>query len=120
MPWIRQPVKSVWSDLAVGDFQWLVCTKYGDPKDYGILDGKAPIPDSLRLFNLETDKHPTHLRLRIPGGLTGSLALRGKGTQSNGESWEWDGDLEAPTLTPSIDHKEVWHGWLTKGKLRPA
>ena len=34
--------------------------------------------------------------------------------------WNWNGDRELPTLTPSI--KIVgecnWHGWLTKGEWR--
>lgn len=31
--------------------------------------------------------------------------------------WTWDGNKEAPTLTPSIDVIGVWHGWLRAGKL---
>ena len=30
-------------------------------------------------------------------------------------SWEWDGDKEKPTLTPSILRNGVWHGYLRKG-----
>ncbi len=32
-------------------------------------------------------------------------------------SWEFDGDLTAPTLKPSINHVGCWHGWLTKGEF---
>lgn len=37
--------------------------------------------------------------------------------------WKWDGDHDAPTLTPSIlvhavpDWTDGWHGFLTAGKL---
>jgi hypothetical protein len=31
------------------------------------------------------------------------------------QSWEWNGSIEAPTLTPSINHPGCWHGWLTDG-----
>jgi hypothetical protein len=33
--------------------------------------------------------------------------------------WNWDGNREAPTLTPSILHHSTpeWHGYLTAGKL---
>ena len=36
--------------------------------------------------------------------------------------WQWDGNREAPTLSPSIlvyngDHSERWHGFLRNGKL---
>ncbi len=34
------------------------------------------------------------------------------------QSWEWDGNLEAPTLTPSINHVGCWHGWLTGGEFK--
>lgn len=33
-------------------------------------------------------------------------------------SWEWDGNIECPTLTPSILHRDCackWHGFLTAG-----
>lgn len=31
------------------------------------------------------------------------------------QSWEFDGNDEAPTLTPSINHVGCWHGWLSEG-----
>ena len=36
--------------------------------------------------------------------------------------WEWDGDLNHPTLHPSIDHwtdqfTQAWHGFLRNGRL---
>lgn len=34
------------------------------------------------------------------------------------QSWEWDGNDQAPTLTPSINHVGCWHGWLTGGEFR--
>ena len=40
--------------------------------------------------------------------------------------WQWDGNLEAPTLSPSILVHENpgwspgWHGWLRAGKLVTA
>ncbi len=47
--------------------------------------------------------------------------------QSNTEmSWQWDGNREAPTLSPSVliysgdgngGRKERWHGWLRAGKI---
>lgn len=32
--------------------------------------------------------------------------------------WEWDGNLDAPTLTPSLDLRGVWHGWLQAGVFK--
>lgn len=37
-----------------------------------------------------------------------------------GAAWEWDGDRDQPTLTPSIRHTDVtcgWHGHLIRGKF---
>lgn len=31
--------------------------------------------------------------------------------------WQWDGNREAPTLTPSINVVGRWHGFLRNGKL---
>lgn len=38
----------------------------------------------------------------------------------HGPRWEWDGNTEAPTLTPSILRKDEcrWHGYLTAGEFR--
>ena len=35
--------------------------------------------------------------------------------------WHWDGDMQAPTLTPSIgcDARCGWHGNITAGEVSP-
>ncbi len=44
-------------------------------------------------------------------------------TEDNKAAWEWDGNREAPTLSPSIlvhggkDQPDQWHGYLRSGKL---
>lgn len=30
-------------------------------------------------------------------------------------TWDWNGNREVPTLTPSIHHVNHWHGFLTDG-----
>lgn len=49
-------------------------------------------------------------------GVEGYLGFR---PQPNSPMWNWNGDLERPTLTPSVHHlmggKTHWHGWLTAG-----
>ena len=32
------------------------------------------------------------------------------------QSWDFNDDLQAPTLSPSINHVGCWHGWLTAGE----
>jgi hypothetical protein len=38
----------------------------------------------------------------------------------NGASWQWDGNEEAPTLSPSINCVGGcgWHGWIQNGVMR--
>jgi hypothetical protein len=45
------------------------------------------------------------------------IVLGDPGTE---KAWGWDGNKEAPTLTPSINVIGIWHGWLQAGKLITA
>lgn len=38
----------------------------------------------------------------------------------NGHSWEWDGNEDKPTLTPSVHAVGVWHGWIREGVMSEA
>lgn len=40
------------------------------------------------------------------------------GTQE--PKWDWDGNRDKPTLTPSINVIGRWHGWLRGGELITA
>lgn len=35
--------------------------------------------------------------------------------------WHWDGNMDEPTITPSIgcDKRCGWHGSITKGEIKP-
>lgn len=35
-------------------------------------------------------------------------------------TWDWDGNIEQPTLHPSIHHVGHWHGWLKSGVFTDA
>lgn len=37
---------------------------------------------------------------------------------SDGPSWNWNGSLERPTLQPSVNHVDHWHGWLIDGEWK--
>ena len=39
---------------------------------------------------------------------------------NGGVHWEWNGNEEAPTLTPSVDGSEQggWHGHITDGEMK--
>lgn len=55
-----------------------------------------------------------------PGcGRQGGMQLYHKGIAkpNQGESWEWDENIEEPTLKPSVNCEGCcgWHGYLRKG-----
>ena len=57
------------------------------------------------------------LYIWIPG-LSGPDAIRiERGHPTSPRVWGWDGDLDLPTLTPSIHAPGQWHGYLTAGQL---
>ena len=36
---------------------------------------------------------------------------------SGGHQWTWDGNEDAPTLSPSLHAVGIWHGFVKQGKL---
>lgn len=43
------------------------------------------------------------------------LTVGDKFKPAEGPSWEWDGNLSQPTLSPSVHRVGHWHGWLRNG-----
>lgn len=43
--------------------------------------------------------------------------LVGEGNKPGGErpSWSWNGSRTEPTLQPSVNQVDHWHGWLNNG-----
>ena len=52
-----------------------------------------------------------------PCGSVAPIALRPVTTADGHPSWEFDGNEDAPTLSPSINHVGCWHGWLRSGEF---
>lgn len=65
---------------------------------------------------------PERIVLGIPGIGTVRLKItRDLGPRPDGPVWGWNGDLDRPTLEPSINttsDTHNWHGFLTDGRLR--
>ena len=59
------------------------------------------------------DRYPAGMLYCCPCGCgaIGSLDFR----PHESPSWEWDGNVETPTLSPSVHHVGHWHGWLRSG-----
>lgn len=59
------------------------------------------------------DRFPAGMIYCCPCGCGATGALRFRPAQS--PSWDWDGNRDAPTLSPSVHHVGHWHGWLRGG-----
>ena len=47
------------------------------------------------------------------------LSIRGRGDNGS-PSWEWNGNRDAPTFQPSINHTGCWHGYIADGRCVKA
>lgn len=67
-----------------------------------------------------------HFAFRLPGHPEfASIPVRDHGTPAQDRVWDFDGNMDAPTLTPSIkqiggDGREVCHGHIIEGEWRPV
>ncbi len=40
-----------------------------------------------------------------------------RGAPGDDKTWGWDGNLDRPTMTPSILNPDEWHGYLRSGRF---
>lgn len=57
-----------------------------------------------------------------PAGIHAGIPVNAPGKPYHPKGWNWDGNEQKPTLTPSIfqnppDGPHSWHGYLTAGRL---
>ena len=80
-----------------------------------ILDDKREAQRGDYEIALGSDGAPEFIFVCCPGcGSVFPLPLR-PGAK---DSWAWDGNRDAPTLTPSINHVGCWHGFLSEGEFK--
>jgi hypothetical protein len=73
-------------------------------------------PGQEQQFNFNCPKHKGR---RCEGLiLAGRTKLHRDPQGANGgvAQWDWDGDRENPTFSPSINCKACWHGYIRKGR----
>jgi len=64
------------------------------------------------------DESFTHIYIWLPGDRQGPSAIQiNKGAALGERVWGWDGNVDKPTLTPSIHSPGQWHGFLRDGRL---
>ena len=93
----------------------------GQPGDFIFSDERIAPPD-------ETDaaSRPKWFAFECPRGRGECMIPIRPQKTGNGSSWDWNGDREAPTFTPSVNCQSHgpggekyagcgWHGMITKG-----
>jgi hypothetical protein len=63
------------------------------------------------------DENFAHIYFWIPGRSGPDCCAIVRGEPGGHRVWGWDGNVEKPTLKPSILVPEMWHGYLRNGKL---
>jgi hypothetical protein len=58
-----------------------------------------------------------YLHCQLPGANFCAIPIQ-RGPHSSPEPWGWDGNEDAPTITPSINLVGYWHGFFEKGYFR--
>lgn len=74
-------------------------------------------------FAVEPPSGRTYFWHYCPCGCGDLRALPVATGEKQPKSWQWNGDKEKPTLSPSIYHYDIqnqphWHGFLTDGEWR--
>jgi hypothetical protein len=85
------------------------CVMILQPDDEAVMDG--PVGS----YYIKSTPTGRIMFIKLPDGSASIINLRP--TQSAGPSWEYDGNLESPTLSPSLHHIGGWHGFARAGRL---
>ena len=109
----RKNLNDLLENGSVGD--WLITEITKDDQPYLVMFLRYPISDEEWLkWHEDTQENNRGDVVKLP--------LSGSGHPV----WQWDGNQEAPTISPSIlicvgdgfgGRKELWHGWLRNGEL---
>ena len=81
------------------------------------IDEVQKVPGAFEYYKAG-DRYLAGMIYCCPCGCGRTGALRFRPSEPSHPSWQWDGNMEAPTLTPSVHHVGHWHGWLTDGVWR--
>ena len=74
-------------------------------------------PEDVHRFGFRCPRAKVDARFPMCTGLN----LRGRGHDITNKSWTWDGNIEQPTFTPSINCGHCgWHGHIRAGEFKDA
>jgi hypothetical protein len=66
-------------------------------------------------FEFQCPKHDRRCGALAIAGRTG-IRRDPRGTNGGQAQWDWDGNRDAPTFSPSVDCKGCWHGYIRNGR----
>lgn len=78
---------------------------------------RYPDPNEAWKYDLAEDQKPLLEDYPITGELVHLYITSPTVPNDQKPAWDWDGNREWPTLSPSINVIDRWHGFLRKGKL---
>src|ERR1700755_2440358 len=100
--------------------------KNGRLGDWCFTDGdksiwlRYPDPNEVWKNSLPDEQKPILEEYPITGEIVHLYVTSAQTPNDQKPAWEWDGNKEAPTLSPSINVIGRWHGYLRNGKLETA
>jgi hypothetical protein len=103
---LRENLDDLEENGQLGDWCFTECDYHGEHVTLMFL--RHPVSDEIRKKFYQDDPD-------MDRGDFCSLPLSGSGKTF--PVWQWDGNREAPTLSPSINVIGRWHGFLRAGKL---
>ena len=72
------------------------------------------IPGAFKFFN-SGGNGPSGMNFICPCGCGALSPLHFERDETADPAWQWDGNIEKPTLTPSVHWVGHWHGYLRGG-----
>jgi hypothetical protein len=83
-----------------------------------VADEDAVLAGGPGTFCIQREEGETRLACRLPDGCFIEIAIRPLPPGAHPQpSWEWDGNEDRPTLSPSIHTHGRWHGFFRAGRM---
>jgi hypothetical protein len=79
------------------------------------LDALDVAPDAEQTFSFQCPRHNRRCGELVIAGRT-DLKRDPNGQNGGVAQWEWDGNRERPTFSPSINCNRCWHGYIRNGR----
>lgn len=72
--------------------------------------------DDGETFDFACPKHNRRCGPLLIAGAPHGIKRDGQNRDGGQAQWDWDGNADAPTFSPSIDCKRCWHGYIRNGR----